>query len=319
MGTLIVILGVAVVFIVVVSGALHHKERNLWVLSSQWEPLAGRLGGTLEGRIPRIRFQLRGRRALVQRDRSEDEPRTRTVVRVDVLGLSRGALKLFPDDFPKVFKRLSRMQDLEIGDPAFDRDYVVQATPAGLAQQVFAPDRRARVIGLLRRLERLGAPRVDLSLTQLEVLVWSPLSRLPDLQALVQVASDLVELLLETSPSGSITLLTLERNPGALCPVCGTALEAQVVDCAKCSTPHHEECWRYAGQCSTYACQEKAFLKDGHRVLPRELRQTPDEWLRDEEARDRRQTGGFHSRMDTIHEADEALRRFERRQRERGR
>jgi hypothetical protein len=45
------------------------------------------------------------------------------------------------------------------------------------------------------------------------------------------------------------------------CQVCGEAMETRVVFCAKCRTPHHEECWSYVGQCSTYGCREIRFTR----------------------------------------------------------
>ena len=39
------------------------------------------------------------------------------------------------------------------------------------------------------------------------------------------------------------------------CQVCGTPVELPApVTCELCETPHHEDCWRYLGSCSTYAC-----------------------------------------------------------------
>jgi hypothetical protein len=43
------------------------------------------------------------------------------------------------------------------------------------------------------------------------------------------------------------------------CQVCGEKMETRVVYCAKCRTPHHEECWSYVGTCSTYGCREIRF------------------------------------------------------------
>jgi len=43
------------------------------------------------------------------------------------------------------------------------------------------------------------------------------------------------------------------------CQVCGEKMETRVVFCARCRTPHHEECWSYVGQCSTYGCREIRF------------------------------------------------------------
>jgi hypothetical protein len=45
------------------------------------------------------------------------------------------------------------------------------------------------------------------------------------------------------------------------CQVCGEKMESRVVYCAKCRTPHHEECWSYVGQCSTYGCREIRFTR----------------------------------------------------------
>lgn len=41
-----------------------------------------------------------------------------------------------------------------------------------------------------------------------------------------------------------------------ICQVCGEAIavEEGAVFCRDCGTAHHEECFRYAGRCSTYAC-----------------------------------------------------------------
>jgi hypothetical protein len=48
---------------------------------------------------------------------------------------------------------------------------------------------------------------------------------------------------------------------GGECQVCGWAMEERVVLCAKCRTPHHEECWTYNGSCSTYGCREIRYTR----------------------------------------------------------
>jgi hypothetical protein len=45
------------------------------------------------------------------------------------------------------------------------------------------------------------------------------------------------------------------------CQVCGEKMEGRVVYCAKCRTPHHEECWSYVSTCSTYGCREIRFTR----------------------------------------------------------
>lgn len=43
----------------------------------------------------------------------------------------------------------------------------------------------------------------------------------------------------------------------AICRVCGVGIREDRVECAKCGTPHHRECWDYTGGCSIYACESR--------------------------------------------------------------
>jgi hypothetical protein len=54
----------------------------------------------------------------------------------------------------------------------------------------------------------------------------------------------------------------VSTSKGGDCRVCGVAMEASIVFCSRCRTPHHEECWAYNGMCSTYACREIRFIRD---------------------------------------------------------
>jgi hypothetical protein len=38
------------------------------------------------------------------------------------------------------------------------------------------------------------------------------------------------------------------------CRICGHPLEGSLVQCGRCLTPHHADCFRYNGRCSVYAC-----------------------------------------------------------------
>ncbi len=42
-----------------------------------------------------------------------------------------------------------------------------------------------------------------------------------------------------------------------ICQVCGEGLGDRRVVCARCLTPHHEDCWTYVGTCSVYACRSR--------------------------------------------------------------
>lgn len=48
------------------------------------------------------------------------------------------------------------------------------------------------------------------------------------------------------------------KNSSGCCGVCGeVTIEQEVVYCQSCQTPHHNDCWKYNGGCSIYACQCK--------------------------------------------------------------
>lgn len=50
------------------------------------------------------------------------------------------------------------------------------------------------------------------------------------------------------------------------CRVCGDALsQGNVMRCGNCETPHHNECYAYAGGCAMYGCSEMP--KEAHRAL----------------------------------------------------
>ncbi len=96
-----------------------------------------------------------------------------------------------------------------------------------------------------------------------------------------------------TPPSNTgIRFLATEETAGS-CQVCGKSLDSDVVTCVRCRTPHHADCFRWTGVCSTFACRSHAYrTADGSRITTPEKRQTPDEWLDAERARDHRESGG---------------------------
>ena len=53
---------------------------------------------------------------------------------------------------------------------------------------------------------------------------------------------------------------TIRGDAGVL----GLANLLQVFSTA-CGTPHHLDCWQYAGECSTYGCQERRTVSGNRR------------------------------------------------------
>lgn len=45
----------------------------------------------------------------------------------------------------------------------------------------------------------------------------------------------------------------------AACRVCGEKILLDRIECRRCETPHHKDCWDYNGRCATYACGETRY------------------------------------------------------------
>ena len=47
----------------------------------------------------------------------------------------------------------------------------------------------------------------------------------------------------------------------AICPICSETINYTMVVCVRCKTPHCIDCWHYNGQCATFACEEKRYIR----------------------------------------------------------
>ena len=60
---------------------------------------------------------------------------------------------------------------------------------------------------------------------------------------------------------GRVRIEPLKAAAGARCLVCRSELGGEIIYCASCHTPHHRECFTYAGRCSVYACRAREFRR----------------------------------------------------------
>ena len=220
---------------------------------------AARLGATTvdaEGMDePLLRFTAGGRPAMVEFERGE-EPFTR--VRVLMPHRSPGVLRIFRVSRANV--RFLDSHDLKIGHPEFDRAWYITGRPESLAGRIFTEERRGQVIESVLRIGALVAPSIEITRDTLIVRASGVLLGEDEVLAMAQTAIDFVGYLANLGPEEGIAWVAGgEAEPG-LCPVCATALADAVIFCDKCRTPQHEECWKYIGQCSTYACKGKRFV-----------------------------------------------------------
>jgi hypothetical protein len=73
-------------------------------------------------------------------------------------------------------------------------------------------------------------------------------------------AARFLRVALKHRPEPAESAMSVDAAAGD-CQVCSERMESRVVYCGKCRTPHHEECWSYVGQCSTYGCREIRFTR----------------------------------------------------------
>jgi hypothetical protein len=213
------------------------------------------LGGTFEH--DRINFEIAGCKAVVEIEPSGEDRSGKTTLRVRLNQPSPGTLHILQEGAVYEFLKLFGAQDISIGDPEFDRQYVVKAIPESLAAQVFAPDRRTRAVAAVRRISGWNDPTIELTRNQLRIQVRDELKSEGSVVTLAKTATEFLEFLRAPSTSSGIELGDVKISRDSSCPVCGTTLGSLAVRCDSCKTPHHAECWKYVGQCSTYACNGK--------------------------------------------------------------
>jgi len=153
--------------------------------------------------------------------------------------------------------------DLRTGDPEFDARYSVKSNDPAFARDFL--DAAARhTLEDLRRLRGDEPVLVSVNSSRLMVRRQSVLALPDDLAHLADLAGrlhDRIELLWQRASGIEI----LEDVPAALdrpptCQICGSPIPPEArVNCRRCGTPHHRDCWEFNGQCSTYACGEKRF------------------------------------------------------------
>jgi hypothetical protein len=170
---------------------------------------------------------------------------------------SPGYLHILEHGFGQSFLQMFGAQDLEIGDPDFDRAYVIKATPAVLATRLFNPQRRREGIRAVLQLHGYSHPTFDLDSSSATVMVRQLLRTENDLLLLINAAKEFVAFVLPPAEPAGVVLGELKVTPDGQCPVCGTSLREALVRCEMCRTPHHEQCWTYMGRCSTYGCRGK--------------------------------------------------------------
>jgi hypothetical protein len=196
-------------------------------------------------------------------------PRTRVVARF-ASGLPL-RLELMPMGRPQPPQAPKGTRPVKLGQPDFDRAWVVQANDSDITRDLFG---RIEVRTAIENLRRMAPPtgmllsinperlltQVDRNLgTQgitLDAIVRETLLLHDAILASVSAGvSEGIEIVAAGAPLGENER---ENEPTVvICEVCGEPIVTAHVACVVCKTPYHRDCWTFVGGCSTYGCPSK--------------------------------------------------------------
>ena len=191
-------------------------------------------------------------------------PRTRVVARFKSGIPFR--LELAPASRPAPPQPPKGTRPVKLGDPEFDRGYVVQANDLEMARDFLGPPAREAIANLQRGVHAGGMlvsinpermlVQIDRNLGQsTEALSWAVQNALVLHDGLIEGVSRRVTqgIAIVDQPGGPD-----ESEGPPICKVCGEPIaQGAVIVCAVCNTPHHRDCWEYVGACSIYGCNGK--------------------------------------------------------------
>ena len=147
------------------------------------------------------------------------------------------------------------------GQREFDERYSIRTSDRPLMSNMMS-EVVQRLIEQLRRSPRPGPLLVEVQRGVLRVSKATAIYKTPDLLEFVRVTLELYDQTLLSAAEGIEFLDGQIAQPlgQVVCQICGEEIHDDLVYCRRCKTPHHRDCWLYAGRCSVFACGETQFL-----------------------------------------------------------
>jgi len=154
------------------------------------------------------------------------------------------------------------------GNGSFDRIYQIQSSQPETTRELVSAGVQAQIDAL-----RHACMSHDLSVEWADGRIYiRKRGLITDFSLLNRYVSMCVELYhqLELAQSAGIEIIDerhgVQRDSSdadeeiPVCMICGDDIEFGVVYCRTCETPHHLDCWKYNGSCSTYGCGDSHFI-----------------------------------------------------------
>ena len=172
-------------------------------------------------------------------------------------------MDVYPEGLVASLQKLIGVKDIEVGDRSFDQKYMITGNDAPRVQNVLTSEAR-ELIKLIR------GPRFDddVHVRIVGGAMWISKRNLPgDYETLrdhLELALALYDTLLQQPRAGIEFLDSVNADVAVpTCQVCGEGIAQPEIQCTRCRTPHHRECWQYFGGCSVYGCRGQEFEQTG--------------------------------------------------------
>jgi hypothetical protein len=151
------------------------------------------------------------------------------------------------------------------GDPAFDGRFAVLSDDSERTEELLTGPVRGAIDDLSGLLANDDI-HVSIGGSRLIIRKRGIVAGAPELELFARLSDVLYDRALHLWQRQSGIEILDDAPPEAaadpLCQVCGHRIPGQArVQCRRCRTPHHSDCWSFNGGCATFACGEKAHLK----------------------------------------------------------
>jgi RING finger family protein len=172
--------------------------------------------------------------------------------------------EIYREGFLARLQKLMGMQDIIIGSPQFDSQFVISGDDEPGIKALLNGQVQGAIFNLSSYVRGMHVRMASNSLTVTSTGLLSDVGRLVGFMKLCGELCDAAVAAqgqgIEFLEGGPAVAMTVREATDARCMVCGEALASQVVYCRSCKTPHHRDCWSYGGGCSTYGCGEKKYV-----------------------------------------------------------
>ena len=256
-------LAIAVAAVIGIAVSSQQKKTR----ASAFQQLAARFGGTSQGggffEKPSAHFNYQGVSTLVDTySTGGKHPKHYLQLRI-YWPQNDLRCEVYPEGFFLRLGKMLGMEDVEIGSPHFDRDYIISGGSAATLSKLLSPSVQ-QPIDQLRHWTGNGDIYILWSNGVLLVKKRCRVHRFPDLLQFTTLALQLFDAAMATRSEGITFVATTQHkeiaDEPAVCQICGDEIIREIVYCRSCKTPHHLDCWQYYGACSVYGCGQTKYV-----------------------------------------------------------